>query len=255
MDGSMNIPIPTTRIRTATATTTTTTTTPIKTSPTVDTPMLADGKHDLLDSAKHSMSEIDNITLNYFANKAQYVNILKKTEISRDKKFKTNKKFYKKRILDLTKRLFRDDEEEMLDIHVNNSFNTYIKSCITYFMFLDKNDIIQEKYADDVTNETMLHDIDNIHETFGTTTETDNQLDNQLEYKNRDYLFSKPVEVKKVTLDTFVIKTTDNSKPIILPKREITNIKTKEHKTKGIKKKKNINNIYEETNNEITQHE
>ena len=104
----------------------------------------------------------------------------------------------------------------------------------------------------------MLHDIDNIHETFGTT-ETDNKLDNKVdnkvEYKNRDYLFSKPVEVKKVTLDTFVIKTTDNSKPIILPKREITNIKTKEHKTKGIKKKKNINHIYEETNNEITQHE
>ena len=241
-----------------TPTTPTTTTTPIKTRLTVDTPKLADGKHDILYTMNHSMSEIDNITLNYFANKSQYVNILKKTEISRDKKFKTNKKFYKKRILDLTKRLFRDDEEEMVDIHVNNSFNTYIKSCITYFMFLDKNDIIQEKYADDVTNETVLHDIDNIHETFGTT-ETDNKLDNKVdnkvEYKNRDYLFSKPGEVKKVTLDTFVIKTGDNSKPIILPKREITNIKTKEHKTKGIKKKKNINNIYEETNNEITQHE
>ena len=60
----MNIPIPII-------------TTPIKTRPTVDTHMLADGKDVLLDSAKHSMSEIDNITLNYFANKSQYVNILK----------------------------------------------------------------------------------------------------------------------------------------------------------------------------------
>ena len=242
MDGSMNIPtIKETRPRQ--------TTTPIKNISTIDSRMLDDDKHDLLENANHSMSEIDNITLNYFANKSQYVNVLKKTEISRDKKFKTNKKFYKKRILDLTKRLFRDDEEETVDIHVNNSFNTYIKTCITYFMFLDKNDIIQEKYAVDGTNETLLHDIDNIHETFDT-----NETENKVEYKNNDYLFSKPGEVKKVTLDTFVIKTGEKSKPIILPKREITNIKTKEHKTKGIKKKKNINNIYEETNNEITQY-
>jgi hypothetical protein len=247
-DGSMNItPKPTTTRETRPRQTTTPT---IKNISSIDMHMLADGKDDLLENANHSMSEIDNITLNYFANKSQYVNILKKTEISKDKKFKTNKKFYKKRILDLTRRLFRDDEEETVDIHVNNSFNTYIKSCITYFMFLDKNDIIQEKYAIDITNQTPLSEIDDIHDEIDT-----NDTENKLEYKNRDYLFSKPGEVKKVTLDTFVIKTIDNSKPMILPKREITNIKTKEHKTKGIKKKKNINNIYEETNNEITQNE
>ena len=33
------------------------------------------------------MNEIDNITLSYFANKSQYISILKKTEENNDKKF------------------------------------------------------------------------------------------------------------------------------------------------------------------------
>ena len=48
----------------------------------------------------------------------------------------------------------------------------------------------------------------------------------------------------------FVIKTVSNPPQKIIPKRENINIKTKEHKTKGILKKKNIDNIYEDTTNE-----
>jgi hypothetical protein len=61
-------------------------------------------------------------------------------------------------------------------------------------------------------------------------------------------LFAKEEDVKKINLDTFVIKKNSKPKSKILPKKEDVNIKTKEHKTKGIKKKKNINNIYEEKN-------
>jgi len=71
-----------------------------------------------------------------------------------------------------------------------------------------------------------------------------------VDYKNCDYLFSKPEDVKKLNLDTFVIKTVTNPPQKIIPKRENINIKTKEHKTKGILKKKNIDNIYEDTTNE-----
>ena len=61
-----------------------------------------------------SMNEIDNITLSYFANKSQYISILKKTEENNDKKFINDKRFYKKRVLDLTKRLFREEQSAML---------------------------------------------------------------------------------------------------------------------------------------------
>jgi hypothetical protein len=56
--------------------------------------------------------------------------------------------------------------------------------------------------------------------------------------------------MKKVTLDNYVIKSNGSINPKILPKKEEINIKTKEHKRKGISKKKNIKNIYEDSKNE-----
>jgi len=187
------------------------------------------------------MNEIDNITLSYFANKSQYISILKKTEENNDKKFINDKRFYKKRVLDLTKRLFREEET---NTQLIGFFNTYVKSCINYLKFLDKSDIIQEKYGSmnvDENLEKIVSEVD---------ASGDNVYIENMEYKNSDYLFSKPEDVKKLNLDTFVIKTVTHRPQKIIPKRENINIKTKEHKTKGILKKKNIDNIYEDTANE-----
>ena len=63
---------------------------------------------------------------------------------------------------------------------------------------------------------------------------------------SNDYLLRKPSNMKKINLDTFVIKTSDNIKPKILPKKQDVNIRTKAFKTKGIATKKNISNIYED---------
>ena len=188
-----------------------------------------------------SMNEIDNITLSYFANKSQYTSILKKTEENHDKKFINDKRFYKKRVLDLTKRLFRDEET---NAQLIGFFNTYVKSCVNYLKFLDKSDIIQEKYGSMNVAENLEKPISEI-DASGDDIDIEN-----VDYKNCDYLFSKPEDVKKLNLDTFVIKTVTNPPQKIIPKRENINIKTKEHKTKGISKKKNIDNIYEDTTNE-----
>ena len=188
-----------------------------------------------------SMNEIDNITLSYFANKSQYTSILKKTEENNDKKFINDKKFYKKRVLDMTKRLFRDEET---NTQLIGFFNTYVKSCVNYLKFLDKSDIIQEKYGSMNVGDDQEKPISEI-DASGDDIDIEN-----VDYKNCDYLFSKPEDVKKLNLDTFVIKTVTNPPQKIIPKRENINIKTKEHKTKGILKKKNIDNIYEDTTNE-----
>ena len=188
-----------------------------------------------------SMNEIDNITLSYFANKSQYTSILKKTEENNDKKFINDKKFYKKRVLDMTKRLFRDEET---NTQLIGFFNTYVKSCVNYLKFLDKSDIIQEKYGSMNVAENLEKPISEI-DASGDDIDIEN-----VDYKNCHYLFSKPEDVKKLNLDTFVIKTVTNPPQKIIPKRENINIKTKEHKTKGILKKKNIDNIYEDTTNE-----
>ena len=72
--------------------------------------------------------------------------------------------------------------------------------------------------------------------------------------------------IKKVNLDTYVVKTSTTKKQIILPEKQNVNIKTRAHKTKGIKmkeekkqnkdklidlkKKKNITNNYDEDQKE-----
>ena len=214
------------------------------------------------------MSDIDAITLNYFANKSQYNSILKKTEIGSDKQYKNDIKFYKKRILDLTKRLFRSDEEQLGDIHVNKSFTTYVKSCVNYLKFLDKSEKKQKRYEEEndvdkceskdimksvgYINDTIKMDDYNSHNSDNSHNENITQT-NESKFENCDHLFSRPEDVKKITLDNYIIKTNEQSKTIFLPKKEEINIKTKEHKRKGIAKKKNIKNIYEDTKNETEQ--
>jgi len=173
------------------------------------------------------MNEIDNITLNCFANKQQYEHVMKKNDFHNDKQFLSDKKFYKKRVIDLTKKLFRNDVD---DLQLYSTFDSYTKSCINYLKFLDKKDIIQEKYSNIIDSSCNNCDVDDY------------------DISKCDILFAKEEEVKKINLDTFVVKKNSKSKPKILPKKENVNIKTKEHKTKGLKKKKNINNIYEEKN-------
>lgn len=172
------------------------------------------------------MNEIDNITLEYFLNKSQYQGLMKKHDILNDKNFISEKKFYKKRILDLTKKLFRNEIE---DIQLKNVFNGYIKSCCNYLKFQDKKDIIQDNYSDH-EKESEKNMLDQIEE---------------VGYNNCDYLIMKEKETKKITMDNFIIK--NEKKPnVILPEKKIYNLKSKDLKTKGIEKKKNINNKYED---------
>jgi len=173
-----------------------------------------------------SMNDIDNITLEYFLNKSQYQGLIKKHDILNDKNFISEKKFYKKRILDLTKKLFRNEIE---DLQLKNVFNGYIKSCCNYLKFQDKKDIIQENYSEEeeMVNEDILDQIEEVG------------------YNNCDYLILKEKETKKITMDNFIIK--NEKKPsVILPEKKKYNLKSKDLKTKGIEKKKNINNKYED---------
>lgn len=190
------------------------------------------------------MNEIDNISLQFFTNKTQYDLLIKRNNVSINTEFTNDKKFYKKRILDLTKRGFKNEIE---DNHVNETFNRYIKACIDYLKFNDKKEIYQEQYGDideDLTsdnnneenvneNDSKLNVLDTIHET---------------EYENCNELMYKKDDIKKLNLDTYVKVKRVNKKTKILPKKSEINIKSKEYKTKGIiKKKKNLTNIYEDS--------
>ena len=185
-----------------------------------------------------SMNEIDSITLNCFTNNSHFNSIVKMNGLYNDKSLISDKKFYKKRILDLTKKMLKDDIKNE-EIQLVNSFNNYIKSCINNFKFIDKTDIIQEKYQD-------LEDSNLDNSNLDNSNLDNSNLDNS-NLDNSNLLLIKQNNVKQINLDSLVLK--KNKKKLkIIPQKENINIKTKEYKIKGLKKKKNINSIYEEKN-------
>ena len=88
---------------------------------------------------------VNDITLQYFTNK-EFASQTKKHLVAKNPKVKPKeKKFYKKRIMALTKSLLYDIEPEdesmclaNLPPDIPSAFTTYLKKCIDYFKTLDK---------------------------------------------------------------------------------------------------------------------
>jgi hypothetical protein len=110
-------------------------------------------------------------------------------------------------------------------------FQIYSKACIEYFKTLDKNDIIQEDYSGLTSTETPEMSPEDI--------KTQAEIDK---------LFMRSIHVKEpTTLDKFVKRSTSAPKEDpILPKQKDINLRDPALKNKGIRKKKNITNKYEE---------
>ena len=181
-----------------------------------------------------SMNEINSLTLNYFINKTQYGSVLERNHKVIDSDFNADKKFYKKLVLDLNKRLFRD---EVNDTQLVAHFNNYVRYCISHLKMVDTVDIMQKQYdtlTPSIKPEELVEDASiNIV---------------NVDMSNYDYLFTKSDNTKTVNLDTFVIKTKTKETPKILPKKQNVNLNSKKFKTKGLEKKKNISNKYEDIN-------
>jgi hypothetical protein len=154
----------------------------------------------------------------------------KKAAQSRDRKF------YKKRIHELTRQLLNNDEAvtPMHDV-LRNAFDNYVTRCIQFFKIVDKADIIQGDYEG--LDEPDVDPTDEIKIPIALSTDEANQ------YMMRSIKLSQPQ-----TLDNFVIVNNPKpQKPQVIPKRREINLKTPELKNKGIRKKKNITEEYDES--------
>jgi|TARA_Y100000992_G_scaffold292183_3_gene249435 uncharacterized membrane protein len=133
--------------------------------------------------------------------------------------FNNDLKFYKKRILQLTKDKFK---EIPLNNQSDKAFIDYTKSCIAYLKSLDKKDIIQEDYKElellDEINDNDILDIDPNEVIINPT------------YKKKELLISDCLDIKKIS--------TKNVCDTIFPNKKNLELKTPELKIKGIKKKK-----------------
>jgi hypothetical protein len=184
-----------------------------------------------------SQEFINQITLDCLLNKEQLnKNINYKISKLISKK---DKKFYRKRIFDLTRSLLLNkDKPKELSPDIKYAFDNYVKACVIYFKTIDNNDIIQDEYKD-------LEDFDEI---------MNNHLENGIglddtnisSKEDADKLMMRSINLKP-TLDNFIQKVKIKSEEIILPKQKEINLNDPNLKTKGIKKK-NINNKYDENN-------
>jgi len=181
---------------------------------------------------------ISELTLECLMNKTQYAKYLRQAEGKPNNKTvnKKEKKFYKRRIFDLTKQLLNNEKPEMMFPDVSSAFDSYTKVCIEYFKTLDKTDIIQSDY-------------DGMIDELGT-------LDNALSESDQTELNKLLMRSIKITepnsLEKIVKRTTTKigQKAQIIPMQKDINLKDPVFKNKGIRKKNNINNKYEETSEE-----
>jgi protoporphyrinogen oxidase len=186
------------------------------------------------------LNYVDEVTLECLMNKEQYGKHVRKMPTSSESKKVNNsdRKFYKKRIYDLTKQLLNNEPvSENMFPDVTNGFQNYIKACVDYFKTLDKTDILQEDYQT-IDNSIKIDRNNEINVDNISNTQEANQL------MMRSIKIQEPNSLEKLVKRT----QTKHVKQMILPREKEINLKDPVLKNKGIREKKNITNKYEEKN-------
>ena len=124
----------------------------------------------------------NNITLEYLINPQRYKKYSDAQEESNIEEIKRDRKFYKKRIIDLTKKMLK---EEYPNNDLKMLFDKYLVGVIDHIKFLDKKDCMQEEYKDISNGEAPIYNLSNDREDI-----------------NKIIMNTKP---KIVNLDSFII--------------------------------------------------
>jgi hypothetical protein len=107
-----------------------------------------------------TMTASDILTMDTMMNMEAYTKYLKRKQLTsgiKDQSDACERKFYRRRILDLTKEMFRGShrtENGTNSTGVESAFETYIRACIMHFKFIDLADVLQTEYADMVSAPT-----------------------------------------------------------------------------------------------------
>jgi len=205
-----------------------------------------------------NLDAVDHVTLDLMVNQPQYERYLRAKEADLTGKYEKAKRFYKKRITEMTRDLLKGDTVN--DIFVLQAFEAYAKACITHFRNKDKNDTLQEEYVAECVAVGYLPPIDEDVNDGGDDDDGDNDADNHDDANNANNAnnantmndsskkkleilmsFDKHKSAHVPTLDTYVIKTTPppiikNNVPI--PQQRTINLDDPKFKTKDLKPKK-----------------
>lgn len=201
-----------------------------------------------------NLDQVDHVTLDLMVNQPQYERYLRAKEADLAGKYQKAKRFYKKRIIEMTRDLLKG--ETMNDIFVVQAFEAYAKACITYFRNKDKNDTLQEEhmaecvaigYLPPIAEDNDVNDDDDVNDVNDENDENDgnygndgNDVSDSSKRKLEILLSFDKHKPQTPTLDTFVIKMTpppSNSAQVPIPKVKEINLDDPKFKTKDIKPK------------------
>lgn len=181
------------------------------------------------ESATHVVNQI---TLDCLLNKEQYAKYLNSTMKKSVESNKKDRKFYRKRILQITKDMLSSEEMDITS-DVLYAFDHFTRTCISYFKMMDKTDILQTEYPPPTDNETIA----SIDEPF------------LLEESNKSMM--RTIKLKPITMDKFVKRTsTAVAEKQFIPLQREVNLKDPELRNKGIRKKKNVDTMYDDKTKE-----
>lgn len=193
------------------------------------------------DVNSNEFNNLNSITIEYFSNTGFYNKYLNKYEIEKYIS-KSDKNFYKKRIINETKKMLKDEFETDT---LREIFNKYIFSLINHFKIIDRNEILQKQLNDSSGSVTETNvNIDFYNNKINS--DISNNLNNNensiyitdISSCNPDELLFKKKDYKILTMDNFVNKKQKQREKINLPLKKNINLREPELKIKGIHKKK-----------------
>jgi hypothetical protein len=159
-------------------------------------------------------NDFNEYTLTLMSNRSQYGKYMKSnggTDADNshhyNATFRKERRYYKKRIIALTKDLFSKKCE---DKDVVEPFNEYLRCCIKYLKFKDMAEIVQEEHTADITAEEVLQkriDDKNEDDAAYAGNEDDVATITQIpiaDLSKINKLCMNPRELFKPSLDTFI---------------------------------------------------
>jgi hypothetical protein len=148
--------------------------------------------------SQSSMSACDKLTMDTMINVTAYSKYMARKETdakTRSSETKSERRFYKKRILELTKQLVKNPTYTN-DSSVIAACNAYINACIVHFKFVDLSDTLQMEHFTGETSDAVAEDSSSF-----STTDANNDGDlNKLNEIDSTFLSTDTRNVKKISI-------------------------------------------------------
>lgn len=205
--------------------------------------------------SQSSMNACDKLTMDTMINVAAYSKYMARKETDtkiRSTETKSERRFYKKRILELTKQLIKNPAHTS-DSTVINTCNAYINACIVHFKFVDLSDTLQMEHTDENSNPDADADAAAAAASDGSASFSIIDATNKVNEIDAAFLSEDARNVKKISIpeknvleQLFISPESKPQMKTITPPEKSNHIprvveidfKDKHFKTKGIKKSK-----------------